>query len=287
MNPTKVIFSTACWQAVLALAALSCGACAPPIVDLYNPSVQPPVTPAAVYDDRPFAEILRDNVKGGLVDYAHLADHAAPLERFLTHIRDVGPKQTPNFFKDPLARLAYYLNAYNACVLKAVLSENVPATMYDFQRRRLEYEYRFMVDGSVVTLTDIRVWARKASRNDARIEFAMCGAALGCPPLSAQPFRAYNLHERLQRLAQEAMDNAQMVRVDHGQRLLLIATTIWDQREVFEALYRRETGSESATMLNCLMQMASGIRRQYLSRATGYDVRLLPFDRALNTWTPE
>jgi hypothetical protein len=37
-------------------------------------------------------------------------------------------------------------------------------------------------------------------------------------------------------------------------------------------------------MLNCLMHLASGMRRQYLGRATGYDVGLMPFDRALNIW---
>lgn len=278
-------------SAAFALAVTLCAAviagCASKTVEVYEPAADSPSEQATFYDDRPFAVVLRDNVKGSLVDYTHLAQQTAPLDEYLEHVTNVGPTRTPNFFRDDAGRAAYYINTYNACVLKAVLAAGVPSTMYDVGSPRLEYDYRFVVDGNKVSLEDLRELAREAVAGDARVEFTFCNAAKGSPPLSAQPFRSYNLVERLDHLAQEAMDNPAMVQVDHENRQLLVAQAIWTQREAMFAYYCKTTGSRSATMLNCLMQFASGIRRQYLSRAAGYQVRLLPFERALNAWAPE
>ena len=272
--------------AVLCATAGAVTGCRQAPADLFDPAVQAPAELPAFYDDRTWASVLRDNVKSRRVDYNHLAQRPETLQAYLDHVIFVGPNSTPNFFKDPLARLAYYLNVYNAAVLKAVISAGIPETMHDARGAGIERHYRFKVDGTVVTLAQLREWARVEGAGDARLEFAMCDAALGSPPLLAQPFRPYNLRDRLRRLAQEAMDNPAMVRVDHEGQRLLVGLPIWTQRAAFQSQYCRETASKSATMLNCLMHLASGIRRQHLSRAAGYDVRLLPFGRPLNTWRP-
>ena len=272
-----------CCAALLLLAA----GCARPVVPLYDPEATPPAQPPTVYNDEPWAVTLRDCVREGQVDYRRLAQNPASLDAYLEHISFVGPESSPNFFKDQAARLAYYLNAFNACVLKAVLAQNVPPTVHDVHRPEFEFAFAFRVDGKRVTLADLRAKARENSNGNARIELAMCTAAMGSPPLSANPFRTYNLSEHLAQLTREAMDNPQMVQVNHETQQLLVSLAIWMQREAFERLYMRETGSSSATLLNCLMHFASGPRREYFARATGYDDALLPFDRALNSWQPE
>ncbi len=270
----------------LAAVLLMAGGCGDPKPVTVAPQAASPADAGGAYDVGPWAEVLRDNVRGGLVDYTHLATHAEPLDRYLAMIARTGPQSAPAQFTEPNAALAYDLNAYNACVLKAVLAADVPATMYDVRRPTLDHGYRFQVDGRTATLADLRAQARRDAGGDARIEFAMCAAAKGCPPLDAKPFRPDSLDDHLARLAQEAMDNPNMVRISHEDQHLLVALAIWTQREAFAAHYCRQTGSQSATMLNCLMHLASGTRRQYLVRASGYDVRVLPFDRALNAWSP-
>ncbi len=249
---------------------------------MYDPSVSPPAVGAGVYDDRPWAEVLRKYVKHGMVDYHALAGDRANLDSYLSHVMYVGPTSTPGFFKERNARLAYYLNVYNACVLKVVIDVGIPETLHDPRRRVLEYHYKFRIDGRVVSLSNVRQLARSEAVGNARVEFAMCDGAMGSPSLSAQCFRADNVIARLRRLGQEATDSPCMVRVDHERQQLLVSLAIWSQREAFLAMYKSETRSASATMLSCLMHLASGNRRQYLARATGYDVRVLPFDRALN-----
>ncbi len=257
--------------------------CGPAPVNLFNQAK--PATPAQpAYDDKDWAAVLRENVRDRLVDYRHLAEHREPLDAYLRQVEMVGPKSTPGLFGEPQAPLAYYLNVYNACVLKAVLAAGIPPTMHDVHGVSLDYGYRFRVEGQIVTLAQIREMAREASVGNARFELALCDAAIGSPPIPAEPFRPYNVDEHLQRIAREAIDDPNLVRVDHEHQRLLVGLPIWSHREEFLAMYCRETGSSSATMLNVLMHLASGIRRQYLSRASGYDVRLLPFDRRLNIW---
>ena len=80
------------------------------------------------------------------------------------------------------------------------------------------------------------------------------------------------------------MGNARIVRVDHSDQRLLVGVPVWSQRQAIDDLYRSETASRSNTMLNALMHLAGPMRREYLGRAVGYGVGLLPFDRSLNIW---
>ncbi|MCH7813531.1 MAG: DUF547 domain-containing protein [Planctomycetes bacterium] len=259
------------------------GGCAPPSVDLFDQTARPTSAPAK-YDDRDWATVLRENVKDGLVDYDHLGDHAAPLERYLALVALVGPLQTPDRFASGSARLAYYLNAYNAGVLRAVLYEQVPATMHDVRRPSLEHGYRLLVDGRPMTLAELRQAARKESLGDARIEFCLCDAARGSPPLRDQPYRPGVLEEQLAAAAREAMDNPNLVMVDHERERLNVALVIQQHRQEFLDSERRQTGTNSPTVLGGLLHLAGGMRRQWLNTAAGYELGVIPFDRSLNRW---
>jgi hypothetical protein len=270
---------------VVAAAVLLSGGCAPLVVDLYDPSWAPTQVPTR-FDDRDFATVLRENVKGGLVDYEHLAAHRAPLERFLGTLAVLGPQSTPGLFVSRSSRLAYYLNAYNAGVLQAVLSQSVPETMHDVRLRPFGQSYRLMLDGRWQTLAEIRESARRESNDDVRIEFAMCDAARGAPPLLDQPYRPDTLHRQLRRVAQDAMDNEAMVRIDHENQRLLLGAVIFLHRDAFIAYYAQQTGARTGSILDALLQLASGVRREWLNTAVGYDVGVIPFNRELNRWTP-
>jgi hypothetical protein len=254
---------------------------------MYEERAAAPGAAPLTYSDADWAIVLRENVKDKLVDYRHLATHAEPLNRYLDSIRQVGPQRTPEQFREPNAALAYYINVYNAGVLSAVVRAGVPVTMYDLELPALDRGYRFFVDGEPRTLGDLRTLARQAAEGDARLELALCGAALGAPPLENEPYRPFDVRQRLRNLGEQAVSNPRLVRVDHEQQQLLIALPILSQREAFLNTYKRETASEAGTVLNCLMHLAGGNQRAYLARATGYDVRVMPFDRTLNAWKPQ
>ena len=269
--------------AVLAAAVAGCG---PATLDLmqYAPSTD---GPPQVFDDRDWATVLRENVREGLVDYGHLAEHSEPLTNYLLMISRVGPQSAPELFTERGAVIAYYINAYNAAVLMAVLREKAPPTMYEVGRRSPEHRYRLRVDGRQVTPCDLREAARTAASEDARVEFALCGGALGCPPLMNQPFRPGTLGEDLDRLAREAMGLEQLVRIDHEQQRLLVGLPIADRRAEFLEYHRRAHGATNPTLLGSLLSLADGARRDWLNTAVGYKEGVISFDRKLNRWTAE
>ena len=259
-----------------------CG-CAPATIDLiYDPAPSGEIP--QVFDDRAWATVLRENVKQELVDYGHLHEHSEPLEQYLRLIARVGPTCTPQLFKSPQDRLVYYINAYNAGVLRAVLVENIPTTMYPTGRPSLDHRYRIRADGRLLTLHQLRAAAREAADGDPRVEFALCGAARGCPPLDDQPYRSPTLPRRLEELARETMGRSSMIQIDHQRQRLLLGHVIASRGESFVAHCARITNSAAPTLLSALLQMADGARRDWLNTAVGYREGGIPFDRTLNQW---
>jgi hypothetical protein len=119
----------------------------------------------------------------------------------------------------------------HACWLR-VIRAGVPVTMYDLTLPSLETGYRFEVDGAPRTLGELRDLARAQAR-DARVEFAFCAAARGAPQLAREPYRAFDVRARMQRLAARAMSDPRLVRIDHEKGKLLIGVPIWSRARGF------------------------------------------------------
>lgn len=239
----------------------------------------------AKYDDRAFATVLRENVKDGQVDYNHLKAHPEPLQQYLGLIAVVGPATQPGEFPSRSSHLAYFINAYNAGVLQAVLYRGIPETVHDVRLPPFDKSHAIVVDGVPRTLAVLRqlVWANSSA--DARVEFALCDAALGSPPLAGQPIRPDTLRRDLRELAVAAMANGRQVRIDHERRELLVSRAVFLHQPEFLEFYARQTGSRTNSLLGALLQLAEGPRRDWLNTAVGYRIAAIPFDRNLNLWT--
>jgi hypothetical protein len=237
------------------------------------------------YDDRPWATVLQENVENGLVDYDRLAKNREPLLDYLRIIAATNPEQTPDQFPTPESRLAFYVNAYNAAVLAAVLQAGIPETVHSLALRTFDQRNQVLVGERWLSLAELRRRAVAAAAGDARVIFTLCDAAVGSPPLTDQPLQADELDAQLQSIAQHAMNNPNVVTVDHEHQALEVATWMLGHRDMFFNDYRRQTGADSVTMLNIVLHFASRVRRDWLNTAVGYPVRLIPFDRRLNQIT--
>lgn len=270
--------------AILAMLMTVDSGCGPSPVHLTVAEQDPGQQPVS-YDDRSWATVLRENVKDGLVDYDHLATHHQPLDDYRQIIAGAGPNRSPDKFPTRESRLCFYINAYNAGVLAAVLHAKIPATVHGYRFGSLEGRYHLSVGGRSLKLAQIRRLVMQEAAGDMRVVFALCDAAMGSPPLHDQPFRPDGLDEQLRQVAQKAMDNHHIVAVDHEHQTLNMATWLATRRNDFIAYYRRRTGSGQATMLNVTLHFAGRVRRDWLNTAVGYPERMIPFDRALNRWT--
>lgn len=132
---------------------------------------------AEAADHRAFDAILRAHVARGQVDYAAISkERKAALGAYLKMIAGAKPEAL-----DSADRLAFYLNAYNALVIKAVVDrwpQISSVRKIDGFFDRLSYQ----VGGRQLTLNQLENRVIRPTFKDPRIHFALVCAARSCPP---------------------------------------------------------------------------------------------------------
>ena len=237
------------------------------------------------YSDRDWAIVLRDNVRYGLVDYDTLRNNNTPLMRYCALISVKGPTKTPDQFTGRAQATAYYINVYNALVLRAVLNQppNTP-TMYDYSLPQLEHDYQFPLDGGLVTLAQVEDNILKSSDGDVRGLLATSRAAMGTPHLGNEPIRPETLDRQLAEAAGSALDLPEILRIDHSTRTIQVWQVILRRQNEFLEYWKSERRVRTAFMFNVLLELTSPTKRRALQSAVGYTFRQTAFDRALNRW---
>jgi hypothetical protein len=259
-----------------------CGGCAKPLGP--SPASAPHETIVG-YTDSDWAAVLSEFVRDGLVDYEALKADPAALDRYYVLLRNFGPTTTPEAFDTRSGIVAYWMNAYNACVLLAVLERYPTPTMYDLAIPRLEHGFPFRVDGNYRTLGEIKELAYSAADRDVRVLLGLSSAAIGAPRLLDRPFRPDTLEEQLALAAARALANPSLLQIDFESRAVFVWQEIFGRQDEFLVWWRVQRRSESADLLMVLSELAAPLTRRALQEAVGYTFREIPFERALNRWT--
>src|SRR4051794_27439534 len=84
-----------------------------------------------IYSDADWADVLQAGVHEGLVDYSSLKANPVALKRYYALLSRTGPSLTTDQFSGRPAATAYWINAYNALVLLAILQHYPISTIHD------------------------------------------------------------------------------------------------------------------------------------------------------------
>lgn len=237
------------------------------------------------YSDREYALVLRDHVRYGLVDYDTLRARPESLLRYTALLSLTGPRSTPDQFADRSHAIAYYVNAYNALVMTAVLSQPASTpTMYDLSLPRLEEDYKFVLDGAAITLAGIQRRMLEVSDGDVRTILATSRAAMGTPRLPSEPIRPETLDRQLNAASADALDLPEILRIDHSTRSILVWQEVLRNQEAFVDYWKKQKRVRTFYLWNVLREMASPQQQRALQSAVGYAFRPVAFDRSLNRW---
>ena len=146
-----------------------------------------------------WAAVLSTHVDGdGRVDYEALSTQHGHLDQFVAMLGAVGPKSTPELFPTKAHRLAYWINAYNACTVHQVL-EHWPLDSVGDMKTEFFYWTEYVVDGEERSLYAIENDIVRKEFGEPRIHFALNCASAGCPRLPAEPFLPQTLEAQLAR----------------------------------------------------------------------------------------
>ena len=184
---------------------------------------QEPAPPSVDPLHRPFDTILDIYVRDGLVYY-----RALKLERprFDQYVQSLAEAHVPS--GDRNRQLAFWVNAYNAFVLRTVI-DNYPiagrAAMYPRNSIRQipgSFEKRpFRAAGRSVTLDQIEKDII-VPLGDARALLALSRGALGGGRLRSEAYTAERVDTQLEAIAREAVDRRELVFVDRANGLLSV-----------------------------------------------------------------
>gem|GEM_PF-2693155 len=156
-------------------------------------------------DHESFNKLLQTYVSdAGVVDYAGLKMESDKLTKY---VEALGKKDI-NALSGRNAKMAYWINLYNAATLKLVLDNYPLGKITDLDNGKTWDVKRINVNGKKMSLNQIEHDILRPQYNDARIHFAVNCAAKSCPPLANRAYTANNLESLLESRAKSFINNS-------------------------------------------------------------------------------
>jgi Protein of unknown function, DUF547 len=240
----------------------------------------------------PFELILDTYVRDGFVYYRALRSDRRRLDEY---VRTIASTDVDNRSRDE--QMAFWLNAYNALVLRTAV-DNYPAP-----RRSTEYPQRSIrqtpgaferlphrVAGRTLTLDQIEQTILPKF-NDPRLYFALGRGSVGGGRLRSEPFAADMIEKQLAEVASECVTRAECIQVDAAtNRLMASAIFSWHEKE-FVAAYADKVAPAYASrspieraILAFVQPKLLQTERDFLEKNT-FQLAYKTFDWSLNDLT--
>lgn len=265
-------------SAIVALMALASGALA-----AQDRQASPPRLPG----HGAFTEVLASVVVSSRVDYERLLADRSGLDAYIAGLEATDPFAVADASRDD--RLAFWINAYNACMLKRVIDNYPIERAGGLQRIRNAAAGRpansvwqipevftgahCPVAGSLRSQDEIEHEIIRPL-GDPRIHFAINCAALSCPPLTTEAYRAATLAAQLDaRVRAFVNDPAQFAVATEDRRRIVRVNRVLD--------WFNEDFGGVAGIRPFLARYASGADREALEDP-GAGLEFIEYDWTLN-----
>ena len=197
------------------------------------------------------------------------ADRAA-LDAYIAGLADL-----PISSYDRPEQLAYWINLYNALVVRVVLDHYPISSIRDVSPASAPEsagpwdEKLIEIEGAPVSLGDIQNRILRPIWQDPRVLYALSCGALGCPNLQPDPYQADQLEHQLSKAAMIYVNDPRCIQID-------------DDRLGVSSLYRwyaADFGGSDTAIINHLMayaepQLAMELERFERISDDGFDWRL-------------
>ena len=157
----------------------------------------------------------------GNVNYNGIIEDPFALNDYIKFIENISPRSHPLYFKSNNAKKAYWINAYNALILKLMI-DNPGDNILDIGYIGYDIFYKkFIVGKENISLQYIE---NKILRkmNDPRIHFAINCASKSCPPLGNRILVEKQLDNQLDQKAYNFINNTDNVLIDYDSKTIYL-----------------------------------------------------------------
>jgi len=167
-----------------------------------------------------YAQLLARHVDGARVAYAALKADRAALDRVIAQFDAPAARGEAGWTREQ--RMAFWINAYNAFTLRAIVDHYpIPSPWFTLLPRNsirqidgVWTRLTWPVAGRPVTLDDIEHKILRPVFHDARVHFAINCASVSCPPLAAGPYRDQALDAQLDAAARRYLGSPEGLQID-------------------------------------------------------------------------
>lgn len=273
----------------LPCATLACGA--------EVQSFSAPKTPLTEISNADYQSLLEKYVADdGRVDYGKWKDNAADvaaLDGYLGALASVSPDSRPDLFRTQTGKLSYWINLYNAIVLREILRRwplqsvtavKINPSSFVKSGKGFFYDLEFVVGGETMNLYDIENKIIRAQFKDARIHFAInCGSS-SCPLLRRDAFDPEKLESQLEAASTQFVNDGKNVIVDDA-KLEVVMSRIFEWYAAdFVAFTKSRTNAKEAGVVDFALLYAKEPLSTKLkaAKAKRYRVRFLDYDWNVN-----
>ncbi len=249
--------------------------------------------PAFSYDD--YVAALSAYVDDrGMVDYPSLKDDRQQLDTFAALLARVSAEQYEKW--SAAARIAFWINAYNALTLEAIL-EHYPikaslAASLIYPENSIRQipgvwgKLQFRVTGRRMTLNQIEHDTLRTQFDEPRIHMALVCAAMGCPPLRNEPYLGDKLDAQLDDQTRRFLAHPDKFRIDRDANTVFLSPIFKWFGQDFVKRYgtdQKFTNHNDAqrAVLNFASRYLEPDDRRYLETGT-YRIEYTDYDWSLN-----
>lgn len=172
-----------------------------------------PVTAPGTFPHEILDGVLSAHVRDGRVDYRAIQADRAAIDTYVAHLAAVSPSSDPALFPTTDHQLAYWINAYNALAITAVIDRPGLGTVVD-DKVDFFYSTRYLLGGEKVSLYRLENGIVRPTFRDPRVHFALNCQSGGCPVLPSRAFPADGLDAFLEAETRTFCTNPEKVRVE-------------------------------------------------------------------------
>ena len=215
-----------------------------------------------------YARVLQRYVdERGRTDFQGVARDRAPLDDYVAYVYRTSPENNPEQFPTQDARLAYYLNSYNALAMYNVVQSGIPASLSGLKKVGFFYFTDVKVGDKTMSLYDYENDVIR-QQGEERVHFALNCMAAGCPRLPRYPFPSENLDAELDKQAHFFFSESRNLRVDPDKKTVYVSEIL--------SFFTKDFLKKKPTLIAYINQYASP------PIPDDYKVEFIPYDWTIN-----
>jgi hypothetical protein len=254
-------------------------------------------TPTVVVPDGPFTYDGYSTLLGkyldeqGMVDYKSLKENRNDLDIFVAQMGQLSRETYDAWTKE--AQLAFWINAYNAITLQAIINHYpiqpgsvINRNLYPANSIRqisgVWDKLETKVLGLPMTLNAIEHEVLRVDFDEPRIHVSIVCASIGCPPLRNEAFVGEKLEAQLTDQSKQFVGHVRNFKIDTADKTIYLSSILDWFGEDFEGSYAAEgrSGTEAA-IVGFVHTYAPETAKSAVADAT-YSIEFQDYDWALN-----